>query len=163
VIRLDKAAEEIIDWLECAGGSMFITKLAEIVGARANNLRSRVIQKLVVAGVVTVDEDTASLVEDWLEKLDEEREMTGEFEAHDRDEARYKREREEYRRYLLEERGVRYDEPEDQQHKLATAVVAGRPVQPDYRESDSQRGRISAKSMVGLAVPKRLRAGRDGP
>ncbi len=109
VIRLDKAAEEIIDWLDRVGGSMAISKLAEIVGVRANNLRSRVIPKLVVAGVVTVDEDTAALVEAWLENLDDEREMTGEFEAHDRDEARYKREREEYRSFLEGETGDELD------------------------------------------------------
>lgn len=100
LIRLDKAAEEVIDWLDACGGTLGLEELAEIVGCRLRDLRGRVIAKLQEAGVVLVEGDSVALVEDWLERLDEDRERAGEFEAHERDKARYEREREQYRRSL---------------------------------------------------------------
>jgi hypothetical protein len=98
ILRLGKSAEAAIDFLEQLGGSAAITDLAELLHvSRVRDFRRRVIGRLEERGIVTVFGETVALVEDWLEALNVEREVSGEIAAYRRDMERYNREREGYR------------------------------------------------------------------
>jgi Bifunctional DNA primase/polymerase, N-terminal/Primase C terminal 1 (PriCT-1) len=92
--RLGKSCEAAVDYLDRTGGVMTIAELAAAMGiSRAWDFRRRVVSRLVAAGVVECSGNVVSLVEEWLEALNEERENTGEIAALRRDIARYDRER----------------------------------------------------------------------
>ena len=100
--RLGKTAEQIVDVLERAGGTVDLEDLADELGStRPRDLRRRVVSRLEAAGVVVAHNtgrmETISLAHDWLDRLNAEREAAGELDAHRRDMARYEREREAYR------------------------------------------------------------------
>ena len=109
VVRLGKSCERVMDRLEAAGGSMALTALACAVDVkrprdltRRKNLetgkgRDGFVTRLQDVGVLTVDGDTVSLCEGWLEALDQERERAGEIALYRRDMAQYNRERAGYR------------------------------------------------------------------
>ena len=108
VVRLGKSCERFMDRLEAAGGSMTLAELAGAVDVkrprdltRRKNLetgkgRDGFVTRLSDVGVLTVDGDTVSLCEDWLEALDQERERAGEIALYRRDMAQYNRERSGY-------------------------------------------------------------------
>jgi hypothetical protein len=92
--RLGKSCEAAVDYLDRAGGVMTIEELADAMGvSRAWDFRRRVISRLGATGVVECSGNVVSLVADWLEALNEERENTGEIAALRRDISRYDRER----------------------------------------------------------------------
>lgn len=94
VRRLGKSCEAVVDYLDMAGGTMTLEELADAMGvARAWEFRRRVVSRLEAASVVECSGNTVSLVSEWLEALNEERENTGEIAAYRRDMARYERER----------------------------------------------------------------------
>ena len=109
VERLGKSCENAVDDVEAAGGSMRLADLAAKLGVkRARDLTRRVnpktgkgrdgfVTKLVAAGVFEVHGDTVTLVDEWLEALNEEREWSGEIALFRRDLAQYDRERDGYR------------------------------------------------------------------
>lgn len=109
VERLGKSCENAVDAVEDAGGSMRLDDLAAKLGVkRARDLTRRVnpktgkgrdgfVTKLVTAGVFEVHGDTVSLVDEWLEALNEERERSGEIALFRRDLAQYNRESDGYR------------------------------------------------------------------
>ncbi len=109
VERLGKSCENAVDDVEAAGGSLRLDDLAAKLGVkRARDLTRRVnpktgkgrdgfVTKLVAAGVFEVHGDTVTLVDEWLEALNEERDRSGEIELFRRDMAQYNREREGYR------------------------------------------------------------------
>jgi hypothetical protein len=139
VIRLDKSAEEVVDWLEATGGLLKIEALAEIVGGRARNLRDRAIAKLEAAGVVVVEDDSVTLVENWLERLDHKRELTGEFEARELDKARYELERGKYCEFLAgEDEDDAGDEPEFAVERGDAAETPATPVTPATPGSEGE-------------------------
>ena len=106
VKRLGKTCGAVLDILEAAGGTASVEELAEALHVkRLRDLRRRIIARLEDAGVVECFGDTVSLVGDWLEALDRERECGGEIEAYRRDMDRYNREREIHRVKLLAGRG----------------------------------------------------------
>jgi hypothetical protein len=92
------------------GGSLSLTALAarldvgrtreltRRVNPKTGKGRDGVVTKLEAAGIVEVDGEAVTLVDEWLEALNEERERSGEIELFRRDMARYNREREAYRR-----------------------------------------------------------------
>jgi hypothetical protein len=92
--RLGKSCEAVVDYLDRAGGAMTLEELADAMGvSRAWEFRRRVVSRLEAAAVVECSGNMVSLVADWLENLNEERENTGEIAAYRRDMARYERER----------------------------------------------------------------------
>jgi hypothetical protein len=109
VIRLGKSCERVMDRLEAAGGSMMLPDLADAVDVkrprdltRRKNLetgkgRDGFVTRLQDVGVLTVDEDTVSLCEDWLEALNRERVESGEFALYKRDMRRYNEQSRAYR------------------------------------------------------------------
>jgi len=78
-LRLGKSSEAVIDYLERVGGSATVEDLAEFMHvSRGRDFRRRVIGRLVERGIITCDGEGVSLVEDWLEAVNVERERSGE-------------------------------------------------------------------------------------
>lgn len=105
ISRLGKSKGEIIDHLERAGGTLKVGELADALAGdseagkrpRVRDLRRRHLDPLEAAGVVECSRDTVSFTADWLDALNERRDLDGEIADHRRDLARYEREREAYR------------------------------------------------------------------
>jgi hypothetical protein len=96
-LRLGKSSEAVIDYLERAGGAATVEDLAEFMHVtRVRDFRRRVINRLEERGIVTVAGETVALVDEWLEALNVEREVSGEIAAYRRDMERFNREREAY-------------------------------------------------------------------
>ena len=92
--RLGKSCEAAVDYLDRAGGVMPLEELADVMGvSRIWDFRRRVVSRLEKAAVVECSANVVSLVADWLQALNDERENTGEIAAYRRDMARYDRER----------------------------------------------------------------------
>jgi hypothetical protein len=72
----------MLDVLDAAGGTETLQVIADALHrARPRDLRRRNLPMLEDAGIVTVDGDVVSLTEDWLERLDDQRELGKEVEA----------------------------------------------------------------------------------
>jgi hypothetical protein len=94
ILRLGKTCEAAVDYLERAGGSYDIDELAkEMHVSRVRDFRRRNIGRLELRGIVTVEGNTVSLVENWLQALEVEREASGEIAKFRRDEQKFDRER----------------------------------------------------------------------
>jgi hypothetical protein len=114
--RLGKSAGQVVDILEYSGGALGLAELYGFVYphkdpadrrrwrprdfVRRSPDRVGVVARLVDAGVVEVSGDDVSLVPDWLEALNRERELAGEVDAHRRDMARYAQDRDAYRKWM---------------------------------------------------------------
>ncbi len=95
ILRLGKTCEAVVDYLERAGGSYDVDELAkEMHVSRVRDFRRRNIGRLELRGIVTVEGNTVSLVENWLQALEVEREASGEIAKFRRDEQKFDRERE---------------------------------------------------------------------
>jgi hypothetical protein len=93
-LRLGKTCEAVIDYLERAGGSLPLADLAESMHvSRIRDFRRRNIARLEERGIVEVCGDTVSLVENWIEALEVEREASGEIAKFRRDQQKFDRER----------------------------------------------------------------------
>jgi hypothetical protein len=91
VKRLGKIRGAILDALDSHGGPMFINELADALHRRrARDLRRRNLPMLEEAGIIEVDGDTISLADDWLDRLEEQRELGGEIEAEQTARRRYR-------------------------------------------------------------------------
>lgn len=96
--RLGKIRGAILDALEACGGSTTLRELCEILHrARPRDLRRRNLPMLEEAGIVAIDGDVVSLTENWLDRLEEVRELGREREAEELDCERYARERKAFR------------------------------------------------------------------
>jgi hypothetical protein len=81
--RLGKIRGAILDALDAAGGTATLQEIAEALHrARPRDLRRRNLPMLEDAGILVVaDDDVVSLTEDWLERLDNQRELGKEVET----------------------------------------------------------------------------------
>jgi hypothetical protein len=80
--RLGKIRGAILDALDVAGGSATLQEIADTLHrARPRDLRRRNLPMLEEAGILTVEGDTLHLAENWLERLDDARELGKEVEA----------------------------------------------------------------------------------
>jgi hypothetical protein len=144
VIRLGKSCERVMDSLEAAGGTMTLAALADAVDVkrpreltRRKNLetgkgRDGFVTRLEDIGVLHVAGDTVTLVEDWLEALDRERERAGEIDLYRRDMARYNRESEGYRN----------------REKVKTNAAPSHEEMQDFREGYLERRRGAIKAAL---------------
>jgi len=98
-LRLGKSAEAVIDYLEKRSqASVSIEDLADYMGvSRMRDFKRRVIARLEERGIATVSGEYVSLVENWLDALNIEREASGEIDAYRRDMERFNRQREAYK------------------------------------------------------------------
>ena len=97
--RLGKIRGAVVDVLDAAGGSAEVAEICETLHrCRARDLRRRVLPMLEEAHIVTVDGDLVSLTDNWLECLEDARELGGEAEAERLQRAHHKRKSEAWRR-----------------------------------------------------------------
>jgi hypothetical protein len=103
--RLGKIRGAILDALDAAGGTLTLQELGEITGRRPRDLvrrkrtengRDGLLIWPIEAGIVQVDGETVSLTEDWLQRLEFEREIGEEVEMSEIAERRYKQKRADY-------------------------------------------------------------------
>jgi hypothetical protein len=88
--RLGKIRGSMIDALDASGGTLALKQMAEILHRkRPRDIRRRHLPMLEEAGIVTVDGDTVSLTQNWLEALEEQRESGKEIEAEELARRRY--------------------------------------------------------------------------
>lgn len=103
--RLGKIRGAGIDVLHAAGGELPLDNLYDVLypgkepeKRRPRDLRRRQLPMLERAGIITVDEDlVVRLTDDWLEALENARELGGELEAEDLSRDRHARQRRAYR------------------------------------------------------------------
>jgi hypothetical protein len=80
--RLGKIRGAILDVLDAAGGSATLKEIADALHRkRARDLRRRNLPMLESAGIVEVEGDVVTLSHNWLEALEEQRELGKEIEA----------------------------------------------------------------------------------
>ncbi len=168
--RLGKSCEAAIDHLvDRAGGTMALEELADAMGvSRVRDFRRRVVSRLEAAGVAECSGNVVSLVADWLEVLNEERENAGEIAAYRRDMAKYDREREAYRkrnenrpnRSPSQDEMQRFREgyPERRREAIEAAIARLFREHPEYRER--RAGQITCRLMFYL--PEDFPRGPDG-
>ena len=82
VARLGKVRGAVVDALDAAGGTATLQEIADALHRkRARDSRRRNLPWLEEAGILTVEGDTVTLADDWLDRLEEAREAGGELEA----------------------------------------------------------------------------------
>jgi hypothetical protein len=80
--RLGKIRGAMLDALDAAGGTATLQEIADALHrARPRDLRRRNLPMLEEAGIVIVEDDVLHLAEDWLERLEDQRELGKEVEA----------------------------------------------------------------------------------
>ena len=80
--RLGKIRGAILDALDASGGTATLQEIAEALHrARPRDLRRRNLPMLEDAGIVVVEGDHVHLAADWLERLEDQRELGKEVEA----------------------------------------------------------------------------------
>jgi hypothetical protein len=101
VKRLGKIRGAVLDALEASGGSSSVGEICESLHrSRPRDLRRRVLPILEDAEIITVDGDQVSLAENWLQRLDEARELGGEIRAENLERERHRLQGEAFRRRL---------------------------------------------------------------
>jgi len=91
VKRLGKTRGAILDALDAGGGVLTLQEIADALHRkRARDLRRRNLPMLEEAGIITVDGDVVTLAEDWLDRLEDARELGGEIEAEEHARRRYR-------------------------------------------------------------------------
>jgi hypothetical protein len=91
VKRMGKTRGAILDALDAGGGVLTLQEIADALHRkRARDLRRRSLPILEEAGIITVEGDVVTLAEDWLDRLEDARELGGEIEAEEHARRRYK-------------------------------------------------------------------------
>jgi hypothetical protein len=91
VKRLGKTRGAILDALDAGGGVLTLQEIADALHRkRARDLRRRSLPMLEEAGIITVEGDVVTLTEDWLDRLEDARELGGEIEAEELARRRYR-------------------------------------------------------------------------
>jgi hypothetical protein len=82
IVRLGKVRGAILDVLDVAGGSATLQEIAEAQHRkRPRDIRRRNLPMLEDAGILTVEDDVVTLADNWLERLEDQRELGKEVEA----------------------------------------------------------------------------------
>lgn len=82
VARLGKVRGAVLDVLDAAGGTATMQEIADALHRkRTRDVRRRNLPWLEEAGILTVEGDTVTLTNNWLDRLEEAREAGGELEA----------------------------------------------------------------------------------
>jgi hypothetical protein len=91
VKRLGKTRGAILDALDASGGVLTLQEIADALHRkRARDLRRRSLPMLEETGIITVEGDVVTLAEDWLDRLEDTRELGGEIEAEEHARRRYR-------------------------------------------------------------------------
>jgi hypothetical protein len=101
VKRLGPHRCAILDALEAAGGTLTLQELCELLHrSRPRDVKRRILPMLEEAGILKVDGEVLTLAADWLARLEEERERTGEISHAEGQREKHRKQRERYRDYL---------------------------------------------------------------
>jgi len=126
VKRLGPHRCAILDALEDAGGWLTLQELCEVLHrSRPRDVKRRILPMLDKAGIVEVDGDVVRLAADWLTRLEEERERTGEISHAEEQQEEHRKQRERYRDYLQGVKRLPSKASEDAITKGHTARVEG--------------------------------------
>ncbi len=158
--RLGKIRGAVVDALEGAGGTLTLKELCEVLHrSRPRDVRRRVLPMLQEAGIISEDGDTVTLAADWLQRLEDARELGGEIEAERRERQDHKRQSEAFRRRLEvvpdpaptaeEMRARRESYPERRREHIAVAMARLFEERPEYR--DRRTGQITCALIKYLA------------
>jgi hypothetical protein len=91
VKRLGKTRGAILDALDAGGGLLTLQEIADALHRkRVRDLSRRSLPMLEEAGIITVDGDVVTLAEDWLDRLEDARELGGEIQAEELARRRYR-------------------------------------------------------------------------
>ena len=101
--RLAPHRGAVLDALEAAGGELPFGELCRALhreGARPYDVRRRILDPLVKAGIIECVGDVVRLAADWRARLDERRDVDGEIEQAEKQRKRHARDRKDYRAFL---------------------------------------------------------------
>lgn len=91
----------ILDALEAAGSTLTLRELCEVLHRnRPRDVRRRILPMLKEAGIIEIEGDVVTLATDWLARLEEERERTGEISYAEEQREKHRKQRKRYRNYL---------------------------------------------------------------
>jgi Domain of unknown function (DUF3854) len=105
VRRLGKRRGHLFDALDCAGGTLTLEELGRITGRRPRDLvrrkrsekgRDGLLIWPIEAGIVSLEGDTVSLTDDWLQRIEIEREVGEEIEMSEIAKRRYEQKKRDY-------------------------------------------------------------------
>jgi len=101
VKRLGPHRCAILDALEAAGGTLTLQQLCEVLHrSRPRDVKRRILPMLEGAGIIEVKGDVVTLAADWLARLGEERNRTGEISYAEEQREKHRKQRRRYREYL---------------------------------------------------------------
>jgi len=101
VKRLGPHRCAFLDALEDVGGESTLQELCEVLHrSRPRDVRRRILPMLAKAGIIELDGDVVRLAGDWRERLEEERERTGEISRAEQQREDHRKQRVRYRDYL---------------------------------------------------------------
>ncbi len=145
VKRLGKIRGAILDVLAAAGGTATLQEIAAALHRkRARDLRRRNLPMLQDERILTVDGDVVTLAPNWLDALDEARELGGEIGAEEIARRRLQTKRKAYHgRYKVEA-----------SHHYANVSADGwtEDLQPDGPEASADRGQEVSVSPLAAAI-----------
>jgi hypothetical protein len=142
--RLGKIRGAVLDALDNAGGVSTVTEICEVLHrSRPRDLRRRTLPMLEEAGILVVENDLVTLADNWLERLQEARELGGEILAESLERERHRREGEAFRRRLQivpdpaptkeEMRQRRVQRPIERRRAIEVAIARLFAERPEYR------------------------------
>jgi hypothetical protein len=101
VKRLGPHRCAVLDALETAGGTLTLRELCEVLHRnRPRDVRRRILPMLEEVRIIDVEGDVIRLAADWLARLEEERERSGEISHAEEQREKHRKQRERYRDYL---------------------------------------------------------------
>jgi hypothetical protein len=168
--RLGKIRGAIVDVLDAAGGTASLQEIADTLHrARPRDLRRRNLPMLEETGILIVgDGGVVSLTEDWLERLEDQRELGKEVEADELAARRHKLKsrafHSRHQRQADEEpaedemRDRREGYPERRRQAIATAIAELFRKRPEYRSRRTGQVTCALIDYLPLDFPR----GQDG-
>jgi Domain of unknown function (DUF3854) len=167
--RLGKIRGAILDVLDAAGGTATLQEIADTLHrSRARDLRRRNLPMLEEAGIVTVDDDVVTLTDNWLEALDDARELGKEVEADELATTRHKIKSRAYhgRHKVKADEAPAEDEMRDRREGyaerrrqyIAAAIARLFAERPEYRTRRAGQVTCALINYIGPDFPR----GQDG-
>jgi hypothetical protein len=158
-LRLGKSSEAVIDYLERTGGAATVDDLAAFMHAtRVRDFRRRVIDRLEERGIVAVAGEAVTLVDDWLDALNAERQNSGEIRNEQEEDGAYERD---MKRYNLQREGFK------NRHKNKAEKAPSETDMDEYRATRPALSGAALRAYSVLADPntraaQAYAAGGDG-
>ena len=177
--RLGPHRGAVLDTLEAAGGELHLDNLCEALHRkRPRDVRGRILKPLEDAGILECEGDVVRLAGEWLDRLEEERERTGEVKQAEKQAEKHREQRKRYREHLerercgtpkaslaamrrtkeLRERGLREIREEEERDRAPTPPA----VEALVANALGQQDRVRMGQLYDMAIDEGLRW-RDVP